>query len=90
MQPEHYKRDHEREGDDEPFHWVDRSRPAGSRAHVRVWVERGVTGYDTKKWTVRKEEVDDSGRGQHKPTTLSTHSAKEAARKAAVEWLREH
>lgn len=90
MQLKNYKRDHKRETDDEPFHWIDRSRPAGSRAHTRVWIERDVSGFDMETWTVRKEEFDDSGRGQHKPTSLSGHSAKESARKAAVEWMREH
>ena len=89
-QLKHYKRDHERETDDEPFHWVGRSRPAGSRAHTRVWIERDVPGFDMEKWTVRKEEFDDSGRGQHKPTNLSTHSAKKSARKAAVDWMQGH
>ena len=85
-----YKRDHERETDDEPFHWINRAWGAGNRAHIRVWVERDVSGFDMEKWTVRKEEIDDSGRGQHKPTNLSTHTAKESARKAAVDWMQDH
>lgn len=90
MQLENYERDHERETDDEPYHWIDRDFGAGRRAHIRVWVERDVPGYEMEKWTVRKEEFDDDGQGQHKPTNLSGHSTKESARKAAVEWMRNH
>ena len=90
MQLKHYKRDHSRETDSEPYHWVDRSWGAGQNAHIRVWVERDVSGFDMEKWTVRKEQFDDSGRGQHKPTNLSGHSAKESARKAAVKWMQDH
>lgn len=90
MQLKHYKRDHDRETDEQPYHWIDRSRPPGSNAHTRVWVERNVTGYEMGKWTARKEQFDDNLRGQHKPTNLSTHASKEGARKAAVEWMREH
>lgn len=90
MQLEHYARDHGRETDEQPYHWIDRSRPAGRRAHTCVWVERDVPGFDMDKWTVRKEEFDDDGRGQHMPTNLSGHTSKESARKAAVEWMREH
>jgi len=90
MQLKHFKRDHDREADNEPYHWIDRKRPAGRQAHTRVWVERDVSGYEMSKWTVRKEEFDDDRRGQHKPTNLSGHSSKESARKAAVGWMREH
>lgn len=90
MQLKNYKRDHERETDTEPYHWVDPQWGAGRRAHIRVWVERDVWGFKMKKWTVRKEQFDDNRRGQHKPTNLSTHTSKESARKAAVAWMREH
>lgn len=90
MQLKNYDRNHEFETDTEPYHWIDRSWGAGHRAHIRVWVERDVSGFDMEKWTVRKEEFDDSNRGQHKPTNLSGHSSKESARKAAVAWMREH
>jgi len=90
MQLKNYKRDHERETDAEPYHWIDRQWGAGRQAHIRVWIERDVSGFDMEKWTVRKEEFDDDNRGQHKPTNLSGHSSKESARKAAVEWMREH
>jgi len=90
MQLKNWKRDHDRETNAKPYYWIDRQRPAGRRAHVRVWIERDVAGFDMEKWTVRKEEFDDNGRGQHKPTSLSGHSEKESARKAAVEWMREH
>ena len=90
MQLTNWKRNHARETEARPYYWVDRKRPAGLRSHVRVWIERDVDGFDTEKWTVRKEQVDDDGRGQQKPTNLSGHSAKESARKSAVEWMREH
>lgn len=90
MQLEHWKRDHDKEDEQEPYHWVDRDRPVGRNAHTRLWVERGVSGFYQEKWTVRKEEIDDDWRGQHAPTNLSNHSSKEAARKAAVDWMREH
>lgn len=90
MQLKDYKRDHDRETDETPYYWINRKRGAGRHAHLRVWIERGVTGYDMEKWTVRKERIDDDGQGQHKPTNLSGHPSKESARKAAVEWMREH
>lgn len=89
MAPKNFGRDHDRETDSEPYHWVDRSWGAGQNAHIRVWVERDVSGFDMEKWTVRKEQFDDNRRGQQKPTDLSGHSSKESARKAAVEWMRE-
>lgn len=85
----HYDRDHERESDETPFQWINRAWGAGQNAHIRVWIERDVQA-SSERWTVRKEEVDDSRRGQHKPTNLSDHSAKVAARKAAVEWMQSH
>jgi hypothetical protein len=88
MQFKSFKRDHDREGDSEPYHWINREWGAGQRSRIRVWIERDVSGYDMEKWTVRKEEFDDSNRGQHKPTNLSGHSSKESARKAAVGWMR--
>ena len=63
MQLTNWKRNHARETEATPYYWVDRKRPAGLRAHVRVWIERDVDGFDTEKWTVRKEQVDDDGRG---------------------------
>lgn len=90
MQLENYKRDRDSESDEEPYHWINHSWDAGRHAHIRVWVERDVPGFDQQKWTVRKDEIDDSYRGQHKPTNLSDHSSKEEARKAAVEWMRDH
>lgn len=90
MQLKNFDRDHDREDDGTPFYWINRVWGAGQRAHIRVWVERDVSGFDMEKWTVRKEEVDDNGRKQHKPTNLSGHSSKESAREAAVEWIREH
>lgn len=90
MELEYWKRNHDWENDDKPYYWVDRKRPAGKNAHTRVWVERDVSGFDQRKWTVRKEQIDDNSRGQHAPTNLSDHAAKEDARKAAVEWMRDH
>lgn len=90
MQLKNYKREHDFETDEKPYYWINRAWGAGRRAHIRVWVERDVSGFDMEKWTVRKEEFDDDNRGQHKPTNLSGHSSKKSARKAAVEWMREH
>ena len=83
-----YGREQERESEERPYYWINSQRGSGPRARIIVWVEQDVWGFDMEKWTVRKEEIDDSGRGQHKPTNLSTHSSKAAAHKAAVEWMR--
>lgn len=90
MALKNYNRNHEAETDKTPYQWIDRSWGAGVNAHMRVWVGRDVPGHELKRWTVRKEEVDDSGKGQQKPTDLSTHTSKNSARQAAVQWMKEH
>lgn len=88
--PEEWEREPDRETDDKPHFWINRNMGAGRRAHCRVWIERDVPGFDMDRWTVRKEEIDDSGRGQHKPTTLAGRETEESARQAAVDWMRDH
>lgn len=81
-----WKRQNSKESNSKPYIWRNNRKGIGNHSYCKVWVKKQAPD----KYLVLKDQVDDSGRHQHQPTTLSHESSKEDARKAATEWMRTH
>lgn len=81
-----WKRQKSNESDFKPYIWKNNRKGIGNHSYWKVWIEEK----ESQGYKVLKDQVDDSGRHQQNPTTLSENSSRSKTRKSAVEWMQNH